>query len=165
ADLDNDGDLDLIENNINQPAFIYENLSDKLHHNHYLQIRLSGEGLNSQGLGSKVFIYTGQNHQYLEQMPSSGYESTVSSVLHFGLGANDHVDSLRITWLDGKEQVLYNIKGDQLIELKQSDAKGMFEKPQPVTPLFADVKSPIEYQHTQGAFYDFKKQPLLINTL
>jgi len=164
ADLDNDGDLDLIENNINQPAFIYENQSDKQQH-HYLQIKLSGEGLNSQGIGAKVILYTKQGPQFLEQMPSSGYESTVSSVLHFGTGSNDHADSVRVKWLSGKQQVLTNVKADQLIELKETDAKTMQEMATAAQPLFKEVKSPIGYQHIQGAYYDFKKQPLLINPL
>src|SRR5699024_3689329 len=98
ADLDNDGDLDLVVNNINKPASIYQNEANAQLDNHYLNIKLSGAGGNTQGLGAKVWLYTQGVQQYLEQMPARGYQSSVAPVLHFGLGGQATIDSLRIVW-------------------------------------------------------------------
>jgi hypothetical protein len=84
ADLDNDGELDLVVNNINQPAFIYENQANRQLNNHYLQLKLEGSGKNTQGIGAKVTIYVKDKKQYLEQMPTRGYQSSVSPLLHLG---------------------------------------------------------------------------------
>ncbi|MEJ7684156.1 MAG: CRTAC1 family protein [Segetibacter sp.] len=119
ADLDNDGDLDLVVNNINQPAFIYQNEASSQIKNHFLEIKLEGAGLNSQGLGAKVTLYVKDKKQYLEQMPTRGFQSSVSPVLHFGLGGDKTIDSLQIVWQSGKQQLLKNFKGDQLLTLQE----------------------------------------------
>ncbi|HEY4156390.1 MAG TPA: VCBS repeat-containing protein, partial [Puia sp.] len=165
ADLDNDGDLDLVVNNINQPAFIYENQSNRLLNNHYLELRLEGSGQNTQGIGAKVTIYLKNKQQYLEQMPARGFQSSVSPVLHFGLGKERTIDSLKIVWQSGKTETLRDIKGDQLLALKEKDA---LIKPQPVriaSPVFKEVRSPISFHAVTNEINDFKRQPLLINPL
>ncbi|RZM19062.1 MAG: CRTAC1 family protein, partial [Pedobacter sp.] len=93
ADLDNDGNLDLIVNNINKAAYIYKNKGDSSQH--YLKVKLVGQHKNTAGFGAKVTIYAGGQMQFLEQMPSKGYLSSVSPVLHFGLGKRKLVDSVR----------------------------------------------------------------------
>ncbi|HJP64465.1 MAG TPA: VCBS repeat-containing protein [Mucilaginibacter sp.] len=165
ADLDNDGDLDLIVNNINLPAFIYQNESDKQSKNHYLQLKLEGAGKNTQGVGAKVIIYIKNEKQYLEQMPSRGFQSSVSPILHFGLGNDKEIDSLRIVWQQGKQQVLKNIKADQQLTLNEKDASGIYQIPKPGTPIFNEVKSPIINKQAKNSLNDFKRQPLLINPL
>ncbi len=124
ADLDNDGDLDLVVNNINLPAFIYQNEGSKQLKNHYLKLKLVGEEKNTLGTGAKVSIYQNGQQQYLEQMPTRGYQSSVSPVLHFGLGNSGTIDSLKITWLSGKQEKLINPKADQLLTLSEKNAKG-----------------------------------------
>jgi enediyne biosynthesis protein E4 len=169
ADLDNDGDLDLIINNINQPAFIYKNETNKQLNNHYLQVKLEGAGQNSEGLGAKVTIYSNDKQQYLEQMPTRGFQSCVSPVLHFGLGAENKIDSLLIVWLSGKQQMLANVNADQIIILKESNAesnaKGTYYKSKLLSPLFEEIKSPLIFRHQTGVINDFKRQPLLVNPL
>ncbi len=165
ADLDNDGDLDLIVNNINQPAFIYENEAGKQLKNHYLQIRLQGEGLNTQGIGARITIYNKRNKQVLEQMPSRGYQSSVSPVLHFGLGENKNIDSLMVVWQNGKQQMLASVKADQILTLKEKEATLPYQSPAAANPLFQEVKSPINYTHKSNSINDFKRQPLLVNPL
>ena len=86
ADLDNDGDLDLVVNNINQPAFVYRNESQNQNSNHFLQVHLTGDGGNTQGLGARLKIFHNGQIQTLEQNPARGYLSNVSFTLHFGLG-------------------------------------------------------------------------------
>jgi hypothetical protein len=165
ADLDNDGNLDLVVNNINKPAFIYQNQATTQNKNHYLAINLKGADKNTQGIGAKLIIYNGSKKQYLEQMPTRGYQSSVSPVLHFGLGADKKVDSLRIIWQRGKTQLLKNIKGDQQITLNEKDAAGNNAKSAVIKPLFAEVKSPVNYHETLNTTNDFKRQPLLVNPL
>jgi len=165
ADLDNDGDLDLVVNNINLPAFIYRNNGEKQTQNHFLQIKLAGAGKNTDGYGATVTIYQKNNKQYLEQMPARGFQSTVSPVLHFGLGKETSIDSLRIVWLGGKEQMLTNIKADQLLTLKENDATRHYKIPNPVKAIFKEISSPLKYTNAENNINDFKRQPLLVNPL
>ncbi len=165
ADLDNDGDLDLVVNNINQPAFIYQNEANSQIKNHFLEIKLEGAGLNSQGVGAKVTLYAKDKKQYLEQMPTRGFQSSVSPVLHFGLGGDKAIDSLLIVWQSGKQQLLKNLNGDQLLTLQEKNATSVYQLPKPVSPLFAETKSPFDYTHQANTINDFKRQPLLINPL
>jgi hypothetical protein len=165
ADLDNDGDLDLVVNNIDQPAFIYRNEENTRHANRYLQVKLNGEAQNTQALGAKVTLYNKGKQQYLEQMPTRGFQSGVTPILHFGLGKEASIDSLRVVWLNGKQQLLLNIKGDQLLTLQEKDASGTFKPTGIISPLFHETKSPIAFHHRSNNINDFKRQPLLINPL
>jgi hypothetical protein len=165
ADLDNDGNLDLVVNNVNQPAFIYQNQSAALNKNHYLSIVLKGSDKNTQGIGAKVMIYTGGKKQYLEQMPTRGFQSSVSPILHFGLGGDKQIDFLRVIWQRGKTQLLKNVKADQQITLNEKDAVINYTNPQAVKVLFAAVNSPVNYKETPDSVNDFKRQPLLVNPL
>ena len=164
ADLDNDGDLDLIVNNINLPAFIYQNEGSKQLKNHYLKLKLQGEGRNTLGTGAKITIYQKGQQQYLEQMPTRGYQSSVSPVLHFGLGENAAIDSLKIYWLSGKSEKLVNPKSDQLLTLSEKSAKGKMIIPLSPAPLFNVVASPIAYKNPVNKINDFKRQPLMVNS-
>ena len=165
ADLDNDGDLDLVVNNINQPAFIYENETNKQLNHHYLEIKLEGEGQNTQGLGAKVTIYDKDKLQYLEQMPTQGFQSSVSAVMHFGLGKENMIDSLKIVWQSGRSAMLTNIKADQLISLKEKDAVLKSHPLKAVNPIFREIKSPVAFRSATNTINDFKRQPLLVNPL
>ncbi len=167
ADLDNDGDLDLIVNNINKPAFIYRNESQKEGKN-FLQIRLNGAGMNTQGIGSKVSIYYGnEKKQKLEQMPTKGYLSSVSPILNFGLGDEDKVDSLVVQWNSGRKQKLTNIVANKLVSLEEDNAekdekhkKNTIEK-----TWLTEVSSPIAPSNLDTKTNDFKRQSLLIAQL
>lgn len=165
ADLDNDGDLDLIVNNINKPAFIYKNESRQLKGNNFLQVRLSGEAGNTLGLGARVQIFAGGQTQLLEQYPSRGYLSSVSSTLHFGLDSVDKVDSLITIWVSGKVQKLYNIKANSTIELaeKEGEKTPLNKKNQPT--WFTEAASPIPYKDSVSNLNDFDRQGLLLTEL
>jgi len=165
ADLDNDGDLDLIVNNINQPAFIYRNDAGAQLKNNFLEVKLLGTQKNTQGIGAKVSVYNKDKQQYLEQMPARGYQSTVSSVLHFGLGKDSLVDSLKVIWLSGKEQVIKNVKCNQFITVNEKEAATKYQSPPLTKPLFKETISPINYQNATTNINDFKRQPLLVNPL
>ncbi len=163
ADLDNDGDLDLVINNTNQPAFIFQNESTKKHH--HLTLQLAGTGSNTQGIGAKVTLYRKGNQQHAEQMPTQGYQSSVSPRLHFGLGTDVGVDSLRIVWPGGKQQLLTNVKADQFLTVRETDARQNYRLPKPAVALFRETKAPLVYTHPTTTTNDFKRQPLLVNAM
>ena len=163
ADLDNDGDLDLICNNTNQPAFIFQNETDKKRH--YLALTLLGSGANTQGVGANVTLYRSGKQQYVEQMPTQGYQSSVSPRLHFGLGADSGIDSLRVVWPGGKQQLLTNVKADQLLTLRETDARQTYRVPRPEPTLFRETNAPLAYAHPTTTTNDFKRQPLLVNAM
>ena len=165
ADLDNDGDLDLVVNNVNQPAFVYENLAIQQNGNHYLSIGLKGGDANTQGIGARISIYTGGKRQYLEQMPTRGFQSSVTPILHFGLGADKTLDSLRIIWPRGKTQLLTHVQADRLLILDEKDAFAAGRQPGRARPLFIEMPSPIAWTVTATDVNDFKRQPLLPNPL
>ncbi len=163
ADLDNDGDLDLVINNINEPAFIYRNESNG--QQHYLQIKLQGAGGNTQGIGARVILYYNNQQQYLEQMPSRGYLSTVSTILHAGLGKTSTIDSLRIVWPGGKTQLLKGVKASQLLTLAEKEATGQYHPTALPASLFTETTSPVPHSYAANTVNDFKRQPLLLNPL
>ncbi|GGA83942.1 VCBS repeat-containing protein [Puia dinghuensis] len=165
ADLDNDGDLDLVVNNLNKEAFIYENRAGKLSRNHYLQVKLKGAGMNTAGIGAKLILYNRGKLQYLEQQPAQGYQSCVSPVLHFGLGQEATVDSLRVVWPDGRQQVLTNVAGDRVLTLEEAAASGRWRAPAAPQPLFREVRSPVDVRYSPETINDFKRQPQLVNPL
>lgn len=165
ADLDNDGDLDLIVNNINQGAFVFQNDSDKLNHNNYLQVTLIGEGNNTTGIGAKVSVFNGGGFQTLEQSTSRGYLSTVSPVMNFGLGDATSIDSLTVRWNSGKRQTLYEPQVNKLINLAEAEAQFIDEKTKGTLPstIFRKTSSPINFENPKISINDFKRQSLLIN--
>jgi len=165
ADLDNDGDLDLVVNNINLPAFIYQNQSQEKTKNQYLKLKLQGTGHNTQGIGAKVWLYAENKLQYLEQNPSRGYQSSISPVLHFGLGKMEVIDSVRIVWRDGKQQILKNVKPGQQITLHEKDASAIYHAAVTQEPLFKEITSPVAFRQQKNNVNDFKRQPLLINPM
>jgi len=165
ADLDNDGDLDLVTNNTNQPAFIYRNDAENRLKHHYLTVSLAGAGANTQGLGAKVTLYRAGRQQFREQMPTQGYQSSVSPRLHFGLGTDPVIDSLRVVWPGGKQQVLTNVKADQVLTLKAADARSTYRPVVADPAVFREVKSPVAHTFPASPINDFKRQPLLVNAV
>ena len=167
ADLDNDGDLDLVVNNQNEPASLYKNLS-KEHQpeRHFIQLSLTGAGKNTRALGARVKIYAGGQVQFFEISPTRGFQSSVSYRIHAGLGATAAVDSIRIDWPSGKELVLYKVPANQLLKVNEDESKGV-QNPQPAAgpKIFTKVPSAIDYQHVEQGFNDFKRQPLLMTML
>lgn len=167
ADLNNDGALDLVVNHLNDYAGIYANtLKPEKNEGNYLKLKLQGNGLNSSGIGAKVNVYVKGMQQYFEQQPTRGFQSSVSHVMHLGLGMADHIDSLKITWPGGKEQLVQNASTNQTLVLKERDAIMQSDKiKKPQSPVFTKIVSPIPYQHEEAGFNDFKRQPLLSHML
>ena len=165
ADLDLDGDLDLVINNINDPAFVYENQAVQSGKNNFVRIKLTGDSLNAAALGATVKLYGGENGvQYLEQSPYRGFQSTVESILHFGLGSLPSVDSLEINWPGGKYTTLRNVQINQVITVSSTGAVEKAERYLPAkSALFenATAQLGIDYVHREADFNDFKIQTLL----
>lgn len=165
ADLDNDGDLDLVVNNINQAAFVFQNDADSLSENHYLQVKLAGEGLNTQGIGAKVSLFSNGQQQTLEQASSRGYLSSVEPLLHFGLGKTSKIDSLIITWNSGKREKQIGISIDQVLTLSEKDAVKSKSSSENLKSYFSEISSPIVHQNPLQNINDFDRQRLLISEL
>lgn len=165
ADLDNDGDLDLVVNNINLPASLYRNQTRERDGGHYLRVRLRGTAPNTQATGARVTLYVGEDRMIREQVPTRGYLSTVSPVLHFGLGERTAIDSLQVRWPSGQEQWLRTLPADQLLELAEAEAGPPRERSASAEPYFASVASPIPYVDTPVELRDFDRQPLLTREL
>lgn len=127
ADLNNNGRLDMVINNINAPASIYENLGSE-EENNYLQVQLAGEDPNRMGIGSEVVLSTSGKKQYLYQSPYRGYASSVENRLHFGLRDATSIDSLEIFWPDGRYQLLTDLNSNQMITLRQENASEFRDK-------------------------------------
>ena len=162
ADLDNDGDLDLVTNNINARAAVFENHASEMAGQNHLQIALHGEGLNTAGIGARVMLYAGGTMQYLEQMPARGYLSSVGTTLHFGLGTQSAIDSLEIVWGDGKREVLTTIEANQRIDVYQKNASLEETPRQEPVQWFEEIQSPIVFTHEGGGqMDDFARQPLM----
>lgn len=165
ADLDNDGDLDLIVNNVSHPAFIYRNDADVVNPNNYLKIQLAGGRQNTHGLGAKITAYIGDTKQFLEQMPSRGYQSSVSPTLHLGLGKTARMDSLSVEWPGGKTQMLYDVQVNQTLSLSEANATQNRLSKEKVNPFFKQVSTPIQNSQPTNTLNDFKRQPLMVTPL
>ncbi|MDB5260751.1 MAG: RNA-binding protein [Adhaeribacter sp.] len=168
ADLDNDGDLDLITNNINQPAGIYRNQSNQLLKNNYLKIKLEGDKLNKFGLGAKVYLKHQGQLQTQQLMPTRGFLSSVEPTLTFGLGKHTGVDTLIVIWGNQQAEVKTNIQANTTLVLKQSDAQAngqtFYAQLFPSTPrLYTDVSSTtaIPYKHAENNYLDYYRESLM----
>jgi enediyne biosynthesis protein E4 len=166
ADLDNDGRLDLVVNNIDAPAFVYQNVESLDDQHHYLRVKLEGDSPNRRGIGASVTVTVRGRKQYLYESPYRGFMSTVDDRLHFGLGASKSIDSLAVTWSDGRYQVLTNVGVDRQVVLRQSDATGKrngADRPSP-DPFFRAVdrrESGLIYKPADAMLSDFSVQPLI----
>ncbi len=166
ADLDNDGDLDLIVNNVNAPAFIYRNNASAQNDHHFLQVRLNGLNQNRFGVGAKVFLHQNGKTQYQELMPARGFQSSVAPLLHFGLGASASIDSLVMMWPGGYQQRLTNVKGDQTIIVDQEEAQPAQEYQPKSDPWFKVRAEPgVDFTHRENQFSDITREPLMPHLL
>ncbi|HEY6899381.1 MAG TPA: VCBS repeat-containing protein [Puia sp.] len=159
ADLDNDGDLDLVVSNIDGEAFLFLNNATA----HHLSIRLEGDSLNRQGIGSKVWVYSGGMKQLQEENPVRGYFSSVDTKLIFGLAGSTSADSVVVEWPDGRRQATGRIAADTLLVLAQKDARNMNARQEGTEVLFADAREAtrLHYRHRDNVYNDFAYQVLL----
>lgn len=169
ADLDNDGDIDMIINNIDDEAFIYKNTARETAplSSHFLQVKFIGNASNIDGIGAWADIYYDHGkHQVYENTPFRGYLSTIQNIAHFGLGTVTSLDSVIIKWQNGKKQVLLSVAADQVLKVNFSNALTACSLNQPQSDkksYFTEVTSSrgIKYNHKETDFIDFSIQKLL----
>ena len=161
SDLDNDGDLDVIINNVNSVAGIYEN-NVVPHSNHYLKVNLAGSSANPFGIGSIVTVKTGNITQKQELTLTRGYQSSVPATIHFGLNQKDSIDELTVLWPDKKQQILKNFSADQTLKINYADAVADEAK---ITQKsnFKDITKTagITFIHQEDKYDDFEYEALL----
>lgn len=166
ADLDNDGDLDYVVNNINDSASIYRNDAIQLapEKSHYLRVKVKGSGQNIGGIGASIEIKYGKNQtQFYEYNPYRGYLSTIENVAHFGLGNVQKINELKVVWPSGQSQIIKNIAANQVIRLDEKNAQWQVKAEKAVPTLFTDVSNElnIPYQHIEDDMIDFNIQKLI----
>ncbi|WP_035669802.1 VCBS repeat-containing protein [Flavobacterium sp. 83] len=164
GDLDNDGDLDLVVNNVNMESFIYRNNSEKNKANHFVKLKLKGENQNKFAIGSVVELYAGKEIIRQELIPSRGFQSSIDYVMTFGLG-NKKIDSLQVIWPNGKSQTIKKVVLNSTINLSIGDAKKeyVFKKIQPKAVL-KELKSNF-LAHKENDYIDFDYEGLISKML
>ncbi|MBU3028205.1 VCBS repeat-containing protein [Zobellia galactanivorans] len=163
ADLDNDGDLDIVVNNVDQEAFVLENTSETTAENHFLNIGFKGAPSNLFGIGAKVIAYSKNKAISAENFVSRGYLSSVPPRLHLGIGKDSVLDSVKVIWPGGKFQTLKNLQADQKIELSISEARGnYYETPKTSAATLLHNKNDfLGFYHKDSPTLEFNRSPLV----
>jgi hypothetical protein len=177
GDLDNDGDLDLVVCNNNEPAMIYRNNENELKGNHWIRLRLTGRGLNTKAYGAKATLVTSDSlSQYEELYPVRGFQSSMAPEIFFGFSKDRSAVRITITWPDDQVTVLTQPAADRILDIKEEDAAitapprvSAPNTPAPLRPapapprIFTDITagSGITFHHKENDFIDFKDEPLL----
>jgi hypothetical protein len=167
TDLDGDGDLDLVANNLEDPAFVFKNLSREQNLGNYLQAKLKGSPQNPFAVGASVLIeFANGQKQYQEISPNRGIFSSSEHLIHFGLGKQTQVDKLSVRWPDGKTQILTNVPTNQRLQLDWNNASGYVPTLVPNNPAAAlftekNAASGVNFIHKENRFNDFENFPLM----
>ena len=163
ADLDNDGDLDLVVNNTDSYAGVYRNNTEKINRdNRYIRIKLEGTKQNPAGIGTKIWIYTKEKTIYQEQLPVRGFQSSVDAAIVAGLGNEKKMDSIRIIWPDNKTQLLVETTANQTLNIDHRKATGLYEyQLKNTVPLFQSAENVLAFTHREAYVNDFSRQFLL----
>lgn len=166
VDLDLDGDLDLIVNNINQPAFIYKNTireQDTINSN-YLKVKLDGSKPNLKGIGAKISIHLGNKEKIRYNQPVRGFQSSVDSDIHFGLNDQNLIDSLIVKWPDGKINIKKNIQANTSIKISYADAEYIISNENNnLETTYFTIDSTFKHTHQDRYYNDYATQSLLLH--
>jgi hypothetical protein len=163
ADLDNDGDLDIIVNNIDEEALVLENKTQSNEQANYLEMVLEGQPKNKFAIGTKLMAYTPNGTIYQENFVTRGYLSAVPNKQHMGLGNIKSIDSLRVIWPQGKTEVLYNVFTNKTITLKESEAKRTYDNgaSKKVNSYLKNTEGAISFIHKDPPTLEFNRDPLI----
>ncbi|MER3375462.1 MAG: VCBS repeat-containing protein [Allomuricauda sp.] len=163
GDLDNDGDLDLVTNNINQPASLYINKAAKK--GNYLKLKFQYTPKNTFGIGTKVYSYQNGGLQFKELFPTRGFQASSEPMIHFGYGTIQKVDSIRIIWPDRTYQTLKDVATNQTLTVKPEDARPFNYKSlhKNAKRLFEPVNNNlgIDFTHVEDNYTDFNREKLI----
>ncbi len=167
GDLDNDGDLDLVVNNVNMQAFLYENRTNSLRENNYIKIQYEGSEKNPFAIGTTLKLYHGKNIVVQELIPSRGFQSSMDYTMTIGLGATTTIDSLRVIWPDDFTEVLTQIKANQTLKLKRSTATEKYQIPKIKAhkPLLQSIENSRLLAHKENSYTDFDYEGLIYKQL
>ena len=165
GDLDNDGDLDLVVNNVNMQAFVYENHSNEIDQNNYIKFQLQGNPENKFAIGSTVKMYVGEEQFVQELQPSRGFQSSMDYVMTIGLGQRQKIDSLEVLWPNDALTVLRDVPVNQTLKLNLIDAVSEFNSPKRPTKSVNTLLSPLSndalVEHQENPYNDFDYEGLL----
>ncbi|WPP51668.1 VCBS repeat-containing protein [Catalinimonas niigatensis] len=166
ADLDNDGDLDLVVNHLNAPAAVYRNNSGQISENHFIKIRLKGDQQNPYGVGARVIVKIEEMEMIQELQPVRGWQSSVDYTLNFGLGKASAIQKIAILWPDGSQQVLLDVPADQFLEVEKKPASQKVARSS-VPKMFSDIteETGITFKHQENHFIDFNMERLIPHKL
>ncbi|MBU3027256.1 VCBS repeat-containing protein [Zobellia galactanivorans] len=162
ADLDNDGDLEIVTNNIDDKASVFKNNASET--NNYIQIKFKGNPSNQFGLGSRVYVTSNGRTQMQELTLTRGFQSSVAPILHFGLGDATQIDTLKVVWPNGKVQHLNRLDANQSLTLLLEDANGTDENSASEEPVLFTTDKSVKfppYKHVENSYDDFADQVLL----
>lgn len=167
GDLDNDGDLDLVINNVNTNTFVYRNNTNEQLQNNFIQLKLHGEDQNPFAIGSVATFFFGKNIVKQELIPSRGFQSSIDYVMTLGLGSINTLDSIQVVWPNNKSVVLNQVKANQKIELFQKDANTEFNLSlaAPKNTLVEEVDNSSLIAHKENSYNDFDYEGLIYNKL
>ncbi len=163
VDLDNDGDMDLVVCNNNEPVWLYQNNSNLIQKNNYLKVSLKGSGKNVFGLGAKVFVTTDSGTQVQEMYPVRGYQSSVDYQLNFGIGKQQKITSVKVAWNNEFATVIQNPAINSMVSISIADAGPINEKTEVSPVIFHEVTGTagIDFNQKENAYVDFKRQFLI----
>src|SRR5216117_1156034 len=164
GDLDGDGALDLVVNNVDQEAFVYRNNARTLTQNRFLQVQLDGTGTNRFAIGAKVTLWSG-GHEFCQELePTRGFQSSVDYVLTFGVGQRDTLDSVKVEWPDGRVTILQDVPTNQRLTVRSFESRVSSPAPlQRGQAMLVDVTDAIAlpYVHRENDFMDFDRELLI----
>ncbi|MES2649533.1 MAG: VCBS repeat-containing protein [Bacteroidota bacterium] len=163
ADLDNDGDMDLVVCNNNEPVWLYRNHADDLEKNNYIKVSLSGDQKNLFGLGAKVFVYTDSGTQMQEMYPVRGYQSSVDYVLNFGIGKQQKIKQVKVAWNGSASTVIDNPAINTTLNIKKTSGIQPAILAEGNTTLFEDITASagIDFLQKENIYVDFKREFLI----
>lgn len=162
ADLDRDGDLDLVVNNIDKAASLFQNNSRQKTQHGFLGVTFAGPPANPAGLGATVTTWANTQKQVYENQPIRGYLSSVESAILLGAGRQSRFDSVRVMWSDGRAETRYQVSVNSRLTFQYTQAKGQANQPISIPrPLFQTETDPFQFNHTESDFVDFKTTPAL----
>jgi len=169
ADFDNDGDLDLVVNNIDESAFIYRNNTELFDKNNYLKVQLNGNDQNTFGIGAKIKLKIDDEIMVQEMIPTRGYQSSVDLSMVFGLGKNTSVNELEVIWPNGQSQILSNLEVNRTLTIEQDNnhKKELPNNASPISTYFSDISkdSVATFRHRENNYVDFHREQLLPHKL